>query len=205
MDNEQAQDATTETVNSLESQVTESTATAQDAGQTEQERTLESYIAENEKLRKENASRRIQNRDLTSELETLKPLAEKFTELEEAKKSEEQKLREQLEALKQEKLQAEQTALIAQRQAKLSTLAGKAGVDVELLQFLDLSKFDFDNEDSILETLERFKPKVQKPSGGKEVNPQANGNNAVSEADLINEYFRLGGRNAGSAFGDIGG
>lgn len=202
MDNEQAQDATIENVNGLESQVTESTATAQDAGQTEPER---DYEAEIKKLRDEAANRRVKAKELEAQLAELKPLAEKFNELEEAKKSEEQKLREQLEALKQEKLQAEQTALTAQRQAKLSTLASKAGVDVELLQFLDLSKFDFDNEDSILETLERFKPKAQKPSGGKEVNPQANGNNAVSEADLVNQYFRLGGRNAGSAFGDIGG
>lgn len=198
MNENEVQDTAENTAANLDSE--QPTSGAQDATQDRD------YEAEIKKLREENAVRRLKAKELEKQLLELKPLADKAKEQEEAQKSAEQKLLEQLEALKKEKAQAEQQALVATQTAALTKLATMAGIDVEVIKFLDLGKFDFENEKSILETLELLKPKAlpQPPKGGAVVNPQSNGN-VVTEADLMEQYFRPGGRNAGKAFGDFGG
>lgn len=151
------------------------------------------YVAEIAKLRKENAKWRTQYRDAEKQVKELSPAAQKLAELEEAQKSEEQKLREALEAKERAIADAEAKADTATKQAKLALLASKANVNPELVELLDIGKLDFADEEAVLETLKQFS---QKPTlnGGGASDPKTPDNTQPSEKDLRNQYFNKAGR-----------
>ena len=69
----------------------------------------------------------------------------------------------------------------AERRSKLVALAAKAGTPVELLDYLDASKFDLDDEKAALEVLGQLARSKAAPAGSAS-NP-ARGNGAMSDAD----------------------
>lgn len=149
------------------------------------------YEAEIAKLRAENAKWRTQLRDTEGKLKEIEPAAQKLAEIEEAAKSEEQKLREQLEALKAEKLKAQAAAELANKQAKLIAVAAKAGVSPDVVELLDITKLDLENEEATINTLKKLAP--AKLTGGGASNPPGEQNGTITDGDLRNLYFG-GGR-----------
>lgn len=151
-----------------------------------------------EKLRAEAAKYRNEAKAAKSQLSQLQPLAEKAKQLEEANQSEAEKLAQKL-AEMQTKLDAAQAA--AERATavqKLTTLAAKAGVSSDILPFLDVSKFDLDNEVETLATLAKLKTTAA-TNGGSPSNPgrNAESNGQLSPADW---YKQTTGRTS-SIFG----
>lgn len=147
--------------------------------------------AEIEKTRKESADRRAKLRELEAQLKEYAPLAEKAKQEEEARKSEADKLREQVEALKADQLKAQAEADTARKQAKLVTIAAKAGVSPDVIELLDISKLDFENEEATINQLKKLAP--ARISGGGPSNPAGEQSGAVTNSDLRNMYFG-GGR-----------
>lgn len=158
------------------------------------------YAAEIKKLREESAKWRTQFRDAEKQVKALSPAAQKLAELEEAQKSEEQKLKERLAQMEKTTAEAKQAAEIASKQLKLATLAQKAAVPPELVPLLDLSKLDFEDEDATIETLKKFAVKTPSANGGGASNPANPDNTQPTEKQLIDQYFRRAGRGV-SIFG----
>lgn len=133
------------------------------------------FEAEVAKLRAENAKWRTQLRETQQTLEDLKPLAEKAQQLEEAQKTEAEKLAERIAQLEGQASAAQAQAARAAQETKLVTLASQAGVPANMLQFLDASKFNLDDEESALEALSALAPK-NSANAGKPSNPARGGN-----------------------------
>lgn len=144
-----------------------------------------------EKARSESAERRVKLRELESQLKDLAPLAEQAKAAEEAKKTETDKLREQIEALKADQLKAQADADVARKQAKLVTIASKAGLSPDVIEFLDISKLDLENEEATINTLKKLAP--ARVTGGGASNPPGGQSGAVTDGDLRYTYFG-GGR-----------
>lgn len=139
------------------------------------------FEAEIKALRDEAAKWRIQAQDTKKKLGELEPLAAKAAELQNAQKSEAEKLAERLAQMESQLAQSKAQAEAADRQRKLIALAAKAGTPVELLDYLDASKFDLDDEKATLEVLGQLaRPKAA--AAGSASNP-ARGNAAMSDAD----------------------
>lgn len=148
------------------------------------------FEAEIKALRAEAAKYRVERNEAQSRIKELEPAAQKLTELEEAQKSEEQKLREKLERLEAEKQAAEQAAELARRESSFARLAAKAGVDPEIAALLDISKFNLSDEAAALETLSKLKP-IAKSIGGPS-NPAQNGASNKQTDDEL-RYMMFGG------------
>lgn len=139
-----------------------------------------------EKARGEAAERRVKLREVESQLKELQPLAEQFRQQTEAQKSEEQKLRDQLEAMKAQTETAVAAAEQAKKEAKLTTLASKAGVDADLVALLDLSKLDLDDEEATLNTLKKLI--TTRSTGGGSSNPEDKSGGIESPADWYKNH-----------------
>jgi len=122
-----------------------------------------------EKARGEAADRRVKLRDVEAQLKELQPLATEYQAQQEAQKTAEQKLRDELEALKVDQQKALAAVELAQNQTKLATLAAKAGVDADLVALLDISKLDLEDEEATLNTLKKLI--TTRSTGGGSSNP----------------------------------
>lgn len=147
-----------------------------------------------QKLSEENAKWRLKVRDLEAQLQQLQPKAAKFDEQQESQKSEQQKLQERLAALEADLARSKAAADVAQKQAQLTRLATKAGVDPDVIDLLDLSKLDLTDETKAIQVLGRF----AKTAAGAQVKPggAATGD---TEAELRKQFF--GGQSKTMIFG----
>lgn len=132
------------------------------------------YEAEIADLRKENAKWRTDFREAQKQLKDLQPLAEKAQQLEDANKSEVEKLAAKMADLERQANQYQAQAAQAEKVAKLTALGARAGVPADMLQFLDASKFDLDDEERALEALSALAPKGT-ANAGKPSNPARGG------------------------------
>lgn len=139
------------------------------------------FEAEIKALRDEAAKWRVQAQDTKKKLGELEPLAAKAAELQNAQKTEAEKLAERLAQMESQLAQSKAQAEAADRQRKLIALAAKAGTPVELLDYLDASKFDLDDEKGTLEVLGQL-ARQKATAAGSASNP-ARGNAAISDAD----------------------
>jgi len=117
------------------------------------------------KLRAEAAKWRTQFRDAQKQVKEYQPLAAKYSELEEANKGEAQKLADSLAAMQTQLAQAQANATRADNERKLTVLATKAGVPADMLNYLDVTKFDLDDADATLEALSALVPAKTANSG----------------------------------------
>lgn len=153
------------------------------------------YQAEIKKLREEAAKWRTQFRDAEKQVKELSPAAKRLAELEEAQKTEEQKLREKIAAMENATKEAEYKADLANKRAKLTSLSAKAGINPDLAALLDINQIDFDDESALIETLKQFAPSKPPINGGGASNPANSDNTEPSEKELVANYFRPAGRN----------
>ena len=121
------------------------------------------------KLRDEAASWRTKVRDLESTVGELQPLAEQFKEQEQARKSEAEKLAEQMAGLQAKLAETERQAAESAKRASVIALASKVGVSTDVVELLDLSKIDLNDEDAALAALGKFK--TQSAAGQSSSNP----------------------------------
>jgi multidrug efflux pump subunit AcrA (membrane-fusion protein) len=137
-----------------------------------------------EGLRAEAARYRNEAKAAKSQLSELQPLAEKARQLEDANKSEAEKLAQKLADMQAQLNAAQADAARAAAERKLTTLAVKAGVSGDILPFLDVSKFDLENEETTLATLAKLKTPTPANGGGPS-NPgrSADSNGQLSPAD----------------------
>lgn len=154
-------------IEQIEGQEPEQTGPAPDAGQTFDA----DYVA---KLRQEAANYRTQLKDYKTQVAELSPLAQKAKELEEAQKTEAEKLAEKIATMQNELEAQKQAAAVAQKTSALTVLAVQAGVPAEVVPLLDVSKFDLENTEATLEALKALAP-AQSARGGNPSNP-ARGN-----------------------------
>ena len=150
------------------------------------------------KLRQEAAKWRTQYRDAQKQIKTLEPQATAFAELEEANKGEAQKLADSLAALQTQLATAQANASQAQNAQKLTVLATKAGVNADMLQYLDVSKFDLEDEEATLAALSALVPAKSTNSGGS-ANPARN-NTGMGDDEMRAWYTGQGKTNY--IFGD---
>ncbi len=170
------------------------------AGGVSQEQAPETFDAEYvAKLRAEAAKYRTEAKTAKSQLSQLQPLADKAKQLEEANQSEAEKLAQKLAEMQTKLDVAQAAAERATAVQKLTTLAAKAGVSSDILPFLDVSKFDLDNETETLATLAKLKTTAAATNGGSPSNPSRNAesNGQLSPADW---YKQTTGRTS-SIFG----
>jgi hypothetical protein len=141
------------------------------------------------KLRAEAAKWRVQLREAQSQLKELQPAAARLAELEEANKTDAQKQADRLAKLEADLRQAQVTAELATKRSKLTVLATKAGVSADVVDFLDVGKFDLDNEEATLKALQALaRPSTEigsanSRSGGGPSNPGRSGDNGVPSAE----------------------
>ncbi len=150
------------------------------------------------RARKEAANYRTKARDFETQLNELKPLAEQFKASQEAQKSEAQKLADQLSAANKLASDNQAAAERATRELQVTRLATKAGVDPDLVPFLDLSKLDLADEKAALEVLGKLAAARSTANGAS--NPGRNGGSGQSDAELRQFYFG-GARSKPTIFG----
>jgi chromosome segregation ATPase len=129
------------------------------------------------KLRQEAAKWRTQYRDAQKQIKEYEPLATKYSEMQEAQKGEAEKLAERLAALEGQLSQAQAQAERAKNERRLIVLATRAGVSAETLQYLDVSKFDLDDEEATITALSALVPAKPANSGGISNPARASGDN----------------------------
>ena len=156
------------------------------------------YEAEIADLRKENAKRRTQLRDAQKKVKEYEPIAAKYSELEEANKGEAEKLADKLATLQAQVAAAQATAAHERSERKLTVLATKAGVSADMLQYLDVSKFDLEDEEATITALSALAPAKGANSGGSS-NPARN-NTGMGDDELKEWYTGRGQTNY--MFGD---
>lgn len=86
----------------------------------------------------------------------------------------------------------------AQKLVKVTILAGKAGVDLDLIPLIDLNKIDLSNEKAALEVLGKF---AGAGRGAQQVKPGAINSNGDTDAELRSMFFGTGGPRKSSIFG----
>ena len=167
---------------------------AEAKGETPAETFDKEYV---QKLRDEAAKYRTQLREVQGQLKDLQPLAEQAKHAEEAQKSDLQKALDKLAKLEGEAKAAQAKADALARANKLLSLAAKANVDASILDYLDVSKFDLDDEEKTLEALKRFGKATQTTAtGGKPSNPaRGEGEGKATEAEMRSFHFGAGRSN----------
>lgn len=152
------------------------------------------FEAEIAKLREENAKWRRQYQDVSKKFTDLEPAAARLAELENAQKTETERLAEKVAAMEAQVAQSKAAAEAADRQRRLIALAAKAGTPPELLDYLDASKFDLDDEKAALEVLGQLARSKGANAGGAS-NPARGGNAAPSDDELRTQLFGGGRQN----------
>ena len=155
--------------------------------------------SELERARKEAANYRTKLRDLEAKWKEAEPVLTQFQQQQDAQKSEAQKAMDR--ATEAERKAAEQTAAAerSQRELQVTRLAIKAGVDLDLVPYLDLSKLDLADEKAALEVLGKLAAARQTANGAS--NPGRGGATGPNDAELRGLYFGGGGRSKTTIFG----
>lgn len=154
--------------------------------------------SELERARKDAAKYRTQLRELEGKWKAAEPVLTEYQQQKEAQKSEAQKAAEERDAARNEAAQAKAEALRAQQEAKLTKLATKANVDLDLLDLIDLSKLDLDDETGTLAKLSKLAAARTTANGAS--NPGRSGAQGPTDDELRDQYFN-GGRNKTTIFG----
>ena len=139
------------------------------------------------KLRAEAAKWRTQFRDAQKQVKEYEPLAKKYSDLEEANKGEAEKLAERLAALEGQLSQAQAQATRADNERKLTVLATKAGVPADMLNYLDVTKFDLEDEEATVLALSALVP-VRQTNSGTSSNPART--NAGADGMTAEEWYK---------------
>jgi len=146
-------------------------------------------------LRSEAAKWRVQYREAEKTLKELQPLIEKAKADEEAQKSDIEKFAAKLSALENERDAFKSQADAEAKRNKLIVLAAKAGVPIDVVQFLDINQFNLEEEDDVVKALSAL-AHTKPVSTGKPANPGSpDGSAPTSEDDLKDWYYRKSGRN----------
>lgn len=122
------------------------------------------YDAEIAKLNKENAKWRTKLRETEAELKAIKPLAEKVREQEAAAQTDVEKAEARIRELEAKLQERERAIEVTNQKIRISSIASKAGLPAELVEWLDLSKFNFDDDDAELAKQLSQLAKVTKPN-----------------------------------------
>ena len=138
------------------------------------------------KLRAEAAKWRTQYRDAQKQVKEYQPLAAKYSELEIANQSEAEKMAARLTELEGQLSQAQANATRADNERKLMALAAKAGVSAKTLEYLDVSKFDLDDEEATVLALSALVP-VRQTNSGTSSNPART--NAGADGMTAEEWY----------------
>lgn len=156
------------------------------------------YVA---KLRAEAAKYRNEAKTAKAQLSELQPLADKAKQQEETSASDAERLARQLAEMQQQVKTAQEAATRAAAERQLVTLAVKAGVPADILPFLDVTKFDLDDEETTLATLEKLRPSAAPPTGGQPSNParKTAPGGPVFDTDTLKAF--IAGGNKSSIFG----
>lgn len=144
--------------------------------------------AQDKRLSDEAAKWRTKFRELEAQMKAIEPKAAEFDKLQEAQKTEAQKMADQLANLQAQVAQAQAQADAATKQANLMRLANMAGVDPDVAAMLDLSKIDMTDDAKALQQLGKF----AKPTNGAQVKPGQVGNTGATEDELRALYFGTG-------------
>lgn len=109
--------------------------------------------AELAKLRAEAAKWRTQYREAQKMLTDLQPAAQRLAELENQQKTEAEKLADKVRQLEAQAAAAQEAAAQAARERQFLTLAVKAGVPSQIVDYLNPARFDLDDEDATTKAL----------------------------------------------------
>lgn len=132
-----------------------------------------------ERARREAATYRTKLRETESQLKELQPLVEQFRAAQDAQKTDAQKAIERAAELERRLAEKEAAAAAAQRQAALTKLATKAGVDPDLVEYLDTSRLDLDDEKATLAVLAKLATRA--PAAGSNPSREQSGKPTADE------------------------
>lgn len=135
---------------------------------------------------------------LKAQVKSAEPVLAKYKELEEAQKSEAQKLADQLAAANKLAADSQAAATQAQREAQVTRLATKAGVDLDLIAYLDLSKLDLTDEVAAMAVLGKLATARQTANSAS--NP-ARSNGGKETDDELRSFYFGGARSKPTIFG----
>lgn len=145
--------------------------------------------SELKRARAEAAKYRTQYSELNAKWKEAEPALAEYQKQQEAQKTEAQKLAERIAALEAESAKKDAELSAVQRKAKATVLATKAGVDTDLLDLLDLSKLDLEDEAATLKTLGKLATARTTAQGAS--NPARSG---AAETDEQRRQEIFGGR-----------
>lgn len=148
------------------------------------------------KLRAEAAKWRTQFRASEAERESLKAAADELAALKASQKSDAEKLADQVAALNAQLAAAQAQALAAEKARHLTALAAKAGVPLDVVSLLDVTKFDLEDEDATVKALAALAPRQAAPQAGAPSNPGRNGSGGMTDIAA----FMRGGTTAADIF-----
>lgn len=109
--------------------------------------------SELERARREAANYRTKLRELEAKWKEAEPVLTQFQQQQEAQKGDAQKALDHAADLERKLAEKEAAIVRAEREAAVTRLAVKAGLDLDLVPYLDLSKLDLDDEKAALEVL----------------------------------------------------
>lgn len=156
-------------------------------------------VSELERARREAASYRTKLRETEAKLKEAEPVLAEYQKAQDAQKSEAQKAAERAQAAEAKVQAAEAKAQRAERVAIATRLAAKAGVDPDIVPYLDVDKLDLDDEKKALDILGKLASAKGASAGGAS-NPGRSGASGTSDDELRKLYFG-GGGNRPTIFG----
>jgi hypothetical protein len=155
-------------------------------------------VSELERARKDAANYRTKLRELEGKWKEAEPVLVEFQKQQDAQKSEAQRLADQVAAANKLAADNQAAAERAQKELQVTRLAIEAGVNLDLVPFLDLSKLDLTDEAKALEVLGKLA--TAKQTANSASNPGRTGAAGADEAELRRIFFG-GGRNQPTIFG----
>lgn len=135
---------------------------------------------------------------LKAQVKSAEPVLAKYKELEDAQKSEAQKLAEAVTAAERKAAEKEVALERAVNEAKLTRLMAKAGVDLDVLDLIDISKLDLNDEEGTLKKLNKVAARTTANGAS---NPARSGVAGDSREQMLDQYFGTGGRSKTTIFG----
>lgn len=151
------------------------------------------------KLRDEIKGLKEQKRDLEGKWKAAEPVLSEYQKQQEAQKSEAQKLADQIAAINAKLAEQTSAAEKATSEAKLTRLAAKANINFDLLDLIDISKLDLNDEDATLKKLAVLATARQTANGAS--NPGRSGATGMTDDEKRDLYFNGGMRNKPTIFG----
>lgn len=146
---------------------------AVDQASTESDKTAKAL----ERANREAANYRVKLREVEAKLKEVEPILTAYQQQQEASKTDAQRAIERAAELERKLAERERAEADAQRLVKLTKLATKAGVDLDLVDYLDTSKLNLDDEKGAVSILSKL---ATKPVPGARSNPSSEGPGAES-------------------------